>query len=170
METIHPNGIISASLRARSAPARQGRLALDLPPPHFNLRLRTLAVRRICRELRRLAAGADPRDPATWERVAASLGIALCHHDNPDTPSPGVLVYVESLDRWVIALRERIRPALMARVLVHELAHFLERERNGEWVCGEEPVFCYDGGTGRGTAEGERHEIARRVEERLSGR
>ena len=139
--------------------ARYGQRCLpftDLPGPVLNARLRSLAARRISAELRRLADGADPRDPATWLCVARRLGITILEADGAGY---GAIVYVPAYDTWVLVVAPSLPPERAARVLVHEMAHYLEREKCGEWITGGETAYHY-----AGPADDFHHEIAMRVE------
>lgn len=128
-----------------------------LPGPILNRWHRRLAAHRIARHLKALANG-DPADPATWRDVAARLGIGFSPF-NKIRGFAGRLVYVSAYDRWIIEYNEAFSPYRQSCILVHELAHWLQRTMTAEALCDEPVVYYYSG-----SVDDERHEIARVVE------
>ncbi|MES2464222.1 MAG: hypothetical protein V4671_26970 [Armatimonadota bacterium] len=122
-----------------------------------------LAAQRVAHRLKLLTIGKDREDPKTWRDVAERLVIGVAGFDD-HRAMHGCLTFIEAHDRWVIELNTFLKPRMQARILIHELAHYLLRTMLGIWLCDDQTVYHYDG-----RVDDMRHRIARRVERLVLG-
>lgn len=119
-----------------------------------------LAAQRIALDLRLRTLGQDRTSPATWLAVAAALKINTAPYPGYITASRGRLLYASAKDKWIIEYNTGFSATKQAEAIVHELAHWYQREKTAEWLCDEPVVYWYEG-----RPDDEQHKIARRVEE-----
>lgn len=121
------------------------------------------AAHLVADDLRRELLG-SPQSPQTWQAVARQRGIDLVFHHSPDADR-GIYYPEGPGGRPVILAYASLPPALLCRVLVHELAHDVLEAWQPPRLPGMADAERYD--DDRQTVQ---HRVARRVEELLVGR
>jgi hypothetical protein len=132
-----------------------------LPGPLVTVEHKAKATSRVIRYLRKRAGSRRPHVPETWKSVATEMGLRVVPEFKPGE-SRGYLGYDPESDTWMIYLNEAYSRIQQAAVLVHELAHFLFREEDGNWLCDEPVVYYYEG-----SVDEEHHKLSRDVDQTI---